>query len=122
MALLRVLEAALARHHEADCSSFSPDASSHYKELKVHILVEKGCLEGQLLLFLQRSAQGREKSIRALWVSHIWKAQDLLSFDLWEPLQQGRWLLQAALCSSSAYAYVFLTIFTLIRRSGLGFH
>lgn len=70
-----------------------------------------------------RDQHGAERSPSdPLWaLTHIWKAWDLLPCELLQPSWQGKHLLQAGLCSSS-HASVFLTIFTLTRLSGLGFH
>lgn len=73
--------------------------------------MEKGHLEGQLLLFLQRSAQGREKSIRPSLGSdtHLESLGPPALWTLWafaagmRCCMQGRHLLRAGLCSSSAF-------------------
>lgn len=93
--------------------------------------MKKGHLEGQLLLFLQRSARGREKSIRPSLGSDT-HLESLGPSALWTPwaftvgmrcCTQGMHLLQAACAPVLPFLCVcFPHIFTLIRCAGLGFH
>lgn len=87
--------------------------------------MEKGHSEGQLLLFPQRSAQGREKSIRpslssdthleppALWT--LWA----FTAGIW-CCMQGKHLLPAGLCSSSAFLMQVFSSPFLLSSDALG--
>lgn len=88
----------------------------------------KGHLEGQLLLFLQRSARRREKSIRPSLGSdtHLESLGPPAPWTLWAftagmwCCMQGKHLLQAGLCSSSAFLMQVFSSPYLLSSDALG--